>query len=362
MPRLFAILNRNLGKITITLESPSFPCILTNSPSSRNVIILTSCHSLLLDIVYSFTFPSFICFNPFKELIKCEIKRQILSLQIDKSNINNLPQVSIPSLPSKLVDSSFLNDWIFCHNDDELSITTSSTSSSTHCPSNFGTCVTPEKERVVTTVEEVISFLSSQSIGSLCLLESSKDKDLNLILRILNPCAISFMCDLPDESFDQTADEESKDVSLSPSTICLVHFKSLSGTCSNELSELKQYRSSFYVEWIKVEASTLTKVSNLLSNSIKATLASEEEEVEEEKEKEKEVNTKRKNHQKSGKGHGEEKSNSSTTDDPSDDTTHATPVSCIESTSLLASGTVNSILRPFSTGFLLLSSSPNSDS
>ena len=377
--RLFAILNRNLATLCLTLQCPSFPCVLSTSSSSSNVIILTSAHSPE-KILRSFQFPSFVSFVSFRENIVASTatttKRHILSVRLNSTYLSKVPTFPPSSLPASLVDSSFLNDWIFCHNETEPNPRLLATSSAT--------TVTPS--RVVTTVEEVTSFLSSQSIGSLCLLES-KDKDLNLILRILNPKAISFMCDLPDESFDQ-ADEESRNVSLSPSTICLVHFKSLSRTCSNELSELKQYRGSFYVEWIKVEDSTLTKVSNLLSNSIKATLASEEEEEgkEEKKDKKKgkekdkekedqkeerkvegEEDEGRGNGRKSSKGQGEEKSTSSTAptaapDDPSDDTTHATPVPCIESTSLLASGKGNCSCRsrcqgPFSTAFLLLPSS-----
>lgn len=379
--RLFAIVNRNLSSLTLTIQSNvSYPCLLSlENASSTHIIKLTT--DKTGELVYKFNFPEYISFLPFEEIVQPSPSQNVLSLRLDTRKLTELPEEDV--IHDKVKSpacTSLLDDWIFCHDHSE----------DTTCSLKSPVGQSDHRETILSTVEDVINFLLSQSIGSVCILES-EDKCSNLIVKIVNGKAISFMCNSSDESFDRV-DESKRNVSLNPSTICLVQFKSLSGTCFDELTQLKQYRSSFYVEWIKVEARTFTEISNLLSDSIKATLTRHEtqqndellqaklkEEVKRREEKESVVKEEKakegeeeeeneeeavvssavaEDDEKSSRGHRQVKCNSSTTDDSSDDAVHATPVCCIESTSLPSSARVQSSSHRthFSTGFLSLSS------
>lgn len=169
---------------------------------------------------------------------------------------------SCPDPPSQSGSSSnrpnleLLNDWIFCHNH--------SCNGEQHT-TTFNNEDQAQSNRSIESLSEMHSFLTEKSVGCRILLESTNAPGESLCIQVLSSRCQTFACDFPHGSCCQ----------VEPRSVCLFHFLHVSSSDDTiHAQELREWRRSFSVEWIKVQESVFQEILQLMTSSTSQTISS----------------------------------------------------------------------------------------
>lgn len=310
--RLFCNLNPHLRQLRVTLKIEVADGLLSSSSPSSHVLTLKCDNSDMIicheeqDVIRTsiVSFPSTVLFESFEEEIPItDLKDGMLSFSL--RNVKLSPQIllQIKEIQEKRqgtklkTNPDLMNDWIFCHSHGSShdyhcqDIETNATEEEDKCHLDSQSNKKNEKRNLETedkycleSLEELLSFLSTQTAGSKLLLQTSDPKrEDSLFLDILSPMTHVMTASL----------EFGKNCSLQSQVVCLFHFTdiSLRKICKPGLREdtlipveeddddkrrheenalrqqLKCVRLSFETEWLSLREDLFSRTRHLITSS-----------------------------------------------------------------------------------------------